>query len=204
MTKIYNLRIDRSQYQYDDYDGSYRGDMGAAPDALLELNAMNELPWKSLPEILEFDTTNPARLETVHIAHVDSIMDVFSNQLIEALKSVGSLDWTLVPARFFDQATKEEVCKGKFSGVFFEYHNDFFDYESSDFTTPKFYDEDTDRMRKKVSVIKKMVLREPNGGFPPFFRLLADPKIPLVSEVAHDAIVKAGLEGLDMTLAGEY
>lgn len=205
MTKIFYLRKDYSNYGTDDRDGIYRGDMSNIPDSMLELSAMEEfLPWKKLPEVLEFDTSKPTRLKTTNYPHVDVVIDIFSNELIQSLSNAGNIDWTLVPVRFFDRATGEEVCAGRFSAVFFDYHCDFFDYELSDFEQQKWSDKTPERVRKKVSTIKKMMLKKPKDGFPPFFYLLADPKDRFITEAAHNAIVESELEGVEIALAGEF
>jgi len=205
VTKIYELHVDNSLYNEDDYDGRYRGIIDDTPDSLTELCELEEqMSWKKMPPVLEFNTTDPARLEAVNVAKVNSFVDVFSEQLIDVFTSVGNTDWTLVPTRFFDKYTKKEVCHGKFTAVFFEYHSDFFNYELSEYTSREHFRNATERMQKQVNAISKMILNEPNGGFPPFFRLLANPLRALVSEDAHNAILEAELKGLSMYLNSEF
>ena len=122
--------------------------------------------------------------------------------IIDVLNGVSKVDWTLIPVRFFNPASGEEVLSGRFSAVFFDEFGDYFDYEKSEYDEIDWSlrppDMVTERMRKKVLVVHKMVLQEPDSGFPPCFRLLASSTGLYISEAAHEAILKAGLTGLKL------
>ena len=161
-----------------------------------------------MPASVDFDSRDISRLQSTNIARVDATISIFSNELINAICSVGDPAWTLVPARFYDENNGKEVCSGRFSAVFFEYFEDYLDYDESDYDLIDWsiYPQDkvTDRMRKKVGVIRKMVLREPDSGFPPCFRLLASSTRLYVSESAYNAIVNSAIEGLSLFSIGDF
>ena len=196
MTKIYDLSFESALYR-DDWDGHYLGKKSTTPDSLVELS---QSPHITLPDLLEFETHNPERLRKVNVATANSGVKMHSQKVIDAISSTGDVDWTLIPVRFVDKSNGDEVCEGKFSGVFFEYHSDFFDYERSEYKPRDWSswppEKLTDRMRKKVQSVKKMVLKEPDMGFPPCFQLLAIPYSLYISEAAYKAIVRAELTGL--------
>ena len=155
-----------------------------------------------MPDTLDFDTKNATRLEKVNFATVDSGVDVLSKEAIDAIESVGDIDWKLVPARFFDDTTGEEICAGRFYGVFFEFHANYFDYEKSDYDLRDWSsippEKVSDRMRKMVLIVRKMVLREPKQGFLPCFRLLASSPGLYITEAAYSAIIDKNLKGLKL------
>ena len=199
MAKVYDLSFESSLYSDDD-DGYYLGNKGKTPISIVELS---QRPDIKLPDVLEFETHNPTRLKKVNIATANTSINILSQNLIDTIRSTGEVDWTLVPARFFNKTTGEEVCKDKFSGVFFEFHSDFFDYENSEYKPMDWSswppEKLTDRIRKQVRSAKIIVLREPDTGFPPCFQLLAISSRLYISEVAYKAIIKADLKGLRLT-----
>ena len=201
MTKIYILSADNSLYR-NDRDGYYRGDRGTTPKSVVELCRREQLPHLVMPDTLDFDTKNATRLEKVNFATVDSGVDVLSKEAIDAIESVGDIDWKLVPARFFDDTTGEEICAGRFYGVFFEFHANYFDYEKSDYDLRDWSsippEKVSDRMRKMVLIVRKMVLREPKQGFLPCFRLLASSPGLYITEAAYSAIIDKNLKGLKL------
>ena len=110
MAKVYDLSFESSLYSDDD-DGYYRGNKGKTPISIVELS---ERPDIKLPDVLEFETHNPTRLKKVNIATANTSINILSQNLIDTIRSTGEVDWTLVPARFFNKTTGEEVCKAKF------------------------------------------------------------------------------------------
>ena len=204
VTKVYRLSPDYKLYNdnYDE-DGVYQGNKGSTPSSIIELSQLERLQHLKIPDTLDFNTKNPKRLKLVNIARVDLVSNVLSEELIDTIGSVGEVEWTLVPARFFDESTGEEVCISRFFGVFFHHYQDYFDYDQSDYDPRDWssFPEDkvTDRMRKLVLNTRKSVLREPTQGFAPCFKLLASPTSGLlVSEKAQNAIVQADLKGLQI------
>jgi len=200
LKRIYDISLDYSNYHVDDEDGYYRGDLQTEPFGVVELS--QKLPHIVVPETFDFDVCNIDRLVAASIAKVNSGTTVFTNELINVLNGVSKVDWTLFPVRFFNPASGEEVLSGRFSAVFFDEFGDYFDYENSDYDDIDWSlappDKVTERMRKNVSVVRKMVLKEPDGGFPPCFRLLASSTGLYISESAHTAILEAGLTGLNL------
>lgn len=158
---------------------------------------------RDMPASFDFNSDKSTRLSEVNIVLQRTSVDIFSNNLIKIITNAGTVNWTLVPARFFKSPTEFEVSIGFFSAVFFEYFSDFFDYENSEY---KFLrpDHPLERQRKKVVSVKKLILKEPEDGFPPYFKLLALPRKNLINEKTHDAILAAGITNIKMTLIGDF
>ena len=114
MTKIYDLSFESALYR-DDWDGHYLGKRSTTPVSLVELS---QSPHITLPDLLEFETHNPERLRKVNVATANSGVKMLSQKVIDAISSTGDVDWTLIPVRFVDKSNGDEVCEGKFSGVF--------------------------------------------------------------------------------------
>lgn len=205
MAKIYEIWHDTDNYGKEDYDGIFRGDKFSVPASTSEQSQqrLSKAP-KEMPESFDFDTDNPERLQNVNIALHTSNLDIFSKNLLDVISSVGSIEWTLIPTRFFNTSTKKEVCEGQFSAVFFEYFIDCFDYELSEYRPALYPDHFLERARKEVGTVNKLVLKEPDGGFPPYFRVLADPLNSLINAETYDAIVKADIQGVNMRLIGDF
>lgn len=197
MTKIYEIRADRENYDGEDWDGVFHGDRYSIPSSTMEQSQQRsgKAP-KTMPASFDFDTDNPDRLKNVNIVSQRTNVEVFSNILIHLIGSVGAVDWTLVPARFFDSSTGNEISTGDFSAVYFEYFSDCFDYELSEYQPSRY--------GKKVRAIKNLVLKEPEDGFPPFFKLLASPIPNYISEATYEAIIAGGIANLRTSLIGDF
>ena len=210
MTKIYSLRCDTS-IAYNkknlDHDGRIVGEKFGKASYTTELTHIP--PWSKInpDETVSFITDNEERLSRSHYPVVDTNLDILSLHLIETIESVGPVNWTLKPVIFTDRQG-ENVSADRFKVAYSNEHCDCFDYEQSEYkmrdwsASPQ--DRVTERMRKLASIVKKLVLREPENGFPPFFRILADPMDLYISEACHDAIADAGHTGLSMLEIGEF
>ncbi len=203
MAKIYSLSCDRND-AYDkneDYDGQIVGDKYGKMSYVTELNHIPPWSKRIMPEIVTFITENEERLNHANYPTINTTLDVLSCPLIETIQSVGPVDWTLAPANFIDKQGNK-VSDGHFKIAYPNEHCDCFDYEHSDYEEMDFSDDPpdrvTERMLKEVAFVTKLVIRKPENGFPPYFRILADPMQLYISEACHDAIVNAGHTGLKM------
>jgi hypothetical protein len=132
---------------------------------------------------------------------VDDNLVVMSNRMISILSSIKALNVKLISAivlddtyivdnRFDDDGNlKPDIPMIEdFSLIQIMDVLKVFDFEKSDFTplksNPDF-----------PGVVKKMVLREPSGGFPPIFRLFEQPTTVIVSEKAKEELIKHSIKG---------
>ena len=210
MAKIFALRYDRDSHYSktsNDYDGILMGDEYKIVNNTTELSHIP--PWSKLtvPETLSFKTENEERLNRANFPLANTTLDILSRQLIDTIESVGPVNWTLVPAHFTDKQGKQ-LNIDRFMVVYLHEHSDCFDYEQSEYEMRDYsnapQDRVTERMRKRAGVVKKLVLREPESGFPPYFRVLAYSLKLYISEECRDAIVEAGHTGLSMTEIGNF
>ena len=193
--------IDRNNYELspNDIDGVYEGDRMTLPSPVSELRVLDFYPELVMPECIELITTNK-NLDRVHMPANTATLEIFSHELIDAVISAGTPDWKLVPVKFIDKKTREEVSQGRYSAVYFNEFCDCFDYDRSEYENknwgrrriPERYKE------KKVGLIKKRAFLEPEDGYPSLFRVLAEPTRLYVSEKGRAAIENAKLEGISM------
>jgi hypothetical protein len=132
---------------------------------------------------------------------VDDDLVVMSNRMISILSSTKGLnvklfstilldDTYIVDNRFDDDGNlKPEIpVITDFSLIQIMDILKVFDFEMSDFrplkSNPDF-----------PGIVKKMVLREPRGGFPPIFRLFEKPTTVVISEVVKEELTKHGIKG---------
>ena len=209
MAKIYSLKYDRSDYSKAsyDYDAVFQGDKYKIVKMTTELSHLPPSSKLTLPETLTFTTENEERLNRANFPIANANLNILSRPLIDTIESVDQVNWTLVPALFTDKQGKE-VNIDRFMVVYLNEHIDCFDYEQSEYEMMDYsngpQDHITERMRKRAGVVKKLVLREPESGFPPYFRVLTDSFNLYISEACRDAIVEAGHTGLSMTEIGDF
>ena len=210
MSKIYGLMQGHNIHSDEDYDGVFLGDKLDIALSVSELKH-SSLARSKMQTYIQFTTSNPNRLSDLNMLYTNTSIDVISVALVNTIKSVGSLDVELVPARFIDSTTGENVCEGKFVCVYLNEFLDCLDYDKSIYKMKDWslisqdsQEKVTDRMRKKVRSLKKMILLEPKGGFPPYFKLLATPVGLYISSAAYHAIVKADLKYLRLPLISDF
>ena len=203
MTILYYLEGYVADSDSSGYDAVFLGPAAETPSTFSELAHVNNPPildtLQSIPTKLEFSTPNVERLSRTNIVYNDFSFNIISQPLIDAVSSTGPMDWTLIPAKFFNEG--KEVCQGRFSAVYFNEHSEFFDYELSEYkrynrNIPK--DRFNERMLLPVRLIKKMVLKEPKEGFPPYFRLAASAAKVYVSSACREAILDAKIDNVRM------
>lgn len=131
---------------------------------------------------------------------VDSGIEVMSKKMIDVLENVGQIKWNLLSTLLIDDTFLEnpidkngnvlpevKVLKGFYVVQLLEQLS-VFDFDNSDFkvlrSNPAF-----------PGVVKKMVLRQPEGGFPPIFRMAEKPASLFISQRAKEALEKNNIKG---------
>lgn len=155
----------------------------------------------SVPTPVKFlGNFNTVKLETDYPV-VDDDLVVMSTRMVNALSSIRGLNVKLISAillddtyivnnRFDDDGnlTPGIPVIGDFSLIQIMDILKVFDFEKSDFRPLKSNPD-------LPGVVKKLVLREPPGGFPPIFRLFEKPTTVVISAEAKEALVKHGIKG---------
>lgn len=87
------------EFASEKYRANYKGGDNV-PTIHHELNFLNDPPRDNplvIPDMIEFSVSKTT-LEMDWIA-TKSSHDIFSNRLVDVIRSVGSVEWTLVPVR---------------------------------------------------------------------------------------------------------
>lgn len=125
---------------------------------------------------------------------------VFSKRMLNTLLDVGPLNYHATPAVMFDYTYLGERFKSPgqlkddvpanydYSIIQLLEFTEAFDYDKSE------YEED-DVFPDEVGIIKKLVLKEPDGGFPPIFKMKECMRYTFVTGKAKEALIKNGIQG---------
>jgi hypothetical protein len=165
----------------------------------------NSVFWRmkenlNLPNPVEFDAIGKV-FETLDYPYTDVWWIIMSKRMLDTLLSVGNFRHRAYPVVMIDckQIHNEELGKKSNSGI--EYNNfsavqvledlDVFDWENS------IYERDSESPDVLES-IEELVLKEPEEGFPPLFRVVTSYlKTRLyISSEARTALEAAGIRGV--------
>jgi hypothetical protein len=129
---------------------------------------------------------------------------IMSRRMYYVLTSLGPFPHRVIPialidsTRFPDQPERYFLADGQPNSEVTDFnslvavqileHNDYFDFEHSDYKP-------SSRLPGRVKSVNRYVLNEPTEGFPPLFRLAADPVILFISAKAREALREAGIRG---------
>lgn len=154
------------------------------------LNTQDSFP---VPEPVEFTGFFPTVLET-DMPIAERNLPFFSRAFLAALLEVRDFPHRVITTRITDDVsggdpdyplgrTTDDYVLIQVLG-----HLNILDLERSEYSN---YDEEIDRVRG----LKKTVLRIPEAGLPPLFRLTASPTLLLVSAAGRAALEAAGIRG---------
>ena len=148
----------------------------------------------NLPERIEFDAVFDAIQSSDYpINNVD--WNIMSQKMLNTLLSVGNFRYKAIPIVMVDceviglGGQRSEKEDHRFIAVQLLEHLDIFDWENS------VYEPDLTRT-DLVDSIDKLVLKQPQDGFPPIFRLSVYPYVLFVSGKARMALEQAGIKGV--------
>lgn len=125
---------------------------------------------------------------------------LMSRRMLEALLAVGDFPHRAVPVCLVDETvpvSKRRDSNGKmradvvddgFVAVQLTSHLDVFDRQRSEYEADTLFPDE-------VGIIRKLVLKEPVGGFPPLFRLSAKSNYLFVSEKAKQRLEQEKIQG---------
>jgi hypothetical protein len=153
-----------------------------------------------VPERILFEA-NRKTLANVDYPINDLAWPIMSRRMLEALLAAGPfphraiplvmLDDTVPTARRLDESghPRPGVGDDRFVAVHLLEHTDALDLERSTYEPHGF-------LPGRMSMITRVVLKEPPGGLPPLFRLFAKPTVLFVSAAGRRALEAAGIGGV--------
>jgi hypothetical protein len=152
-----------------------------------------------LPQPIEYESIEKV-LESTDYPYNSNSFPIMSKQMLDVLQSVGNFSHQTIPVVMIDTTaiySEEErgyirtgIKNNNFALMRIPEYLDAFDWENS------VYKLDPDLPgRVELSTVKKIVLKEPEEGFPPLFKLSAMPYRLLVSAEAKTALETAGIRG---------
>lgn len=152
-----------------------------------------------LPEVLYF-TADFGSIPQYDYPLTDITAPVMSKRMLDVFKGISDFKHLSVPVMMldynylddqFDKAgnLKSDVPVNKdYMAVQLKEYTKAFDYENSKYEMDLAFPED-------VGTIEKLVLKEPESGFPPLFRLEESKRHLIVNQEAREALEKNGIVG---------
>ena len=148
----------------------------------------------NLPERIEFDAIFDV-IQSSDYPINDVGWSIMSQKMLDILLSIGSFPHRVIPLVMVDcevigsGGKRSEKENHRFIAVQLLEHLDIFDWENS------VYEPDL-TITDLVDSIDKLVLKQPQDGFPPIFRLSVYPYVLFVSGKARMALEHAGIKGV--------
>jgi hypothetical protein len=137
-------------------------------------------------------------------------LPLMSWRMLEVLTRVGNFPHQAVPTQIVDFELQYEIeeylgnqdfntdtCNSNYFAVKLLEHLDVIDRERSEFER---YVSDPPDL---PPVVTRLVMREPDQGFPPLFRVDGDPVLLFVSPVAKEALEQANIKGIRFLAYGD-
>ena len=134
------------------------------------------------------------RMQVTDYPYIKENWPIMSRKMLDILLAVGDFPHQVIPVvmrNVFDDPPIEEFHN--FVAVQLLEHLDAFDWDKSVYTLKKGRSGIT-----YASSVKKLVLREPEGGFPPLFRIDQVETRLFVSRNAKIALEAANIQGIDL------
>ncbi|MDX8363389.1 imm11 family protein [Cytobacillus sp. IB215316] len=188
----YDRLID--EYEYDAYsDHPFEGESTFATDIMG--------PWEiELPKII-YCRADFRFIHNTDYPCVDICTDsVFSKKIFDVILNLSELNYRSVPVIMVDDTypddplredgtLKDEVKREEYVAVQLMDSVNAFDHDNSEYDNSHIFP-------GEVGNIHKLVLKEPEGGFPSIFRIKEQGHM-FVSSQAKEALVKAGIKGCE-------
>ena len=162
----------------------------------------------SLPSRIEFEA-NFRSLAVIDFPYNDVEWPIMSVRMLEVLREVGPFQHEAVALSMLDDTLRSSERRdekgvarpgdeeNRFIAVNRLEELDAIDWEAS-------VCERHDKFPQYVSVITRLVVRTPGGGFPPVFRLAAYPSPVFVSSIARRALEVAGVTGVECVDVADF
>jgi hypothetical protein len=165
-------------------------------------NGLYEITPYELPDPVIF-YAHPLALTSVDYLTSNVYWPVMSRRMYYALLTVGNFPHRAIPIAMMDStqspfAQEQRLASGKpnpeitnfndFVAVQLLEYSNFFDFERSSYTR-------NSRRSDWIDTIDAYVMNEPPEGFPPLFRLAADPVVLFISAKARETLRESDVRG---------
>ena len=134
--------------------------------------------------------------EGIDYLYTEPKLPVMSKRMLSVLRSVRDFPHQVIPVTIEDVEVTFDSLPDSSGRVSTDYvavqlteQLDIFDRKKSDYDV---YDDDPD----EIEYINKLVLKVPESGLPPIFKIIEDPIVMYVSPEAKTALEEAGITGI--------
>ena len=134
--------------------------------------------------------------EGIDYLYTEPKLPVMSKRMLSVLRSVRDFPHQAIPVTIEDVEVTFDSLPDSSGRVSTDYvavqlteQLDIFDRKKSDYDV---YDDDPD----EIEYINKLVLKVPESGLPPIFKIIEDPIVMYVSPEAKTALEEAGITGI--------
>lgn len=187
------------------WDSSHSGDelynarLVKFPDFESAVGLMSTRELK-LPDTVYFEADFKV-LQKTDFPTNDSNWPLMSSRMLKILTAHQSFKYRIIPVVMLNSTIspkersddlgqpKKEYADYDFSALYLLEHLDAFDWDKSEYIPHK-------RLPNKVSSISKLVLKTPEGGFPPIFRLSVKSSYLFVSREIKEELEKNDIKGV--------
>jgi hypothetical protein len=159
-------------------------------------------PIKALPKRIEFDA-GYEDLQLMDYLHNNVQWPILSQQMLHVLLSLGKFSYQAIPLVMVDDVldwdTMEPTGRESHDYIALQLleHQDLFDWENSVY-------EHNPNKPNPFNSLQTLVLKTPETGFPPIFRIPTLPRRLFVSAQARAALETAALQGLKFIPLSEF
>ncbi|MCP3961973.1 MAG: hypothetical protein GY719_29375 [bacterium] len=172
-----------------------RREAGNFEDAeIREFEGMDRMFWlettpKRHPPVIEV-VANTRALAATDLPFTDRAWPIVSRRMLHAILSTGSFAHETVPVHFLPRRRGDPEVQDDYVVLRLLSQLDVFDRDRSEFKLSRINP-------KRTRSIRHLVLRCPQGGFPPCFRVPEDTAMLFLSGEAKAALEEIGVRGLD-------
>jgi len=183
MNKVYLVKHDYDHSGENERDAFHIPFVGVESIGVI----MNGVENSELPSKISFQA-NFKLIDDYDYPLTDLTIPIMSDRMIKIFKSLDDLKLRFINVVMIDDLSCEIISKKDFFAIQIMEYTDAFDYENSEY-----------RMRrgrnKKVGVISKLRLREPENGFPSIFRIKESSSKLFINSKAKEALEKENIKG---------
>jgi hypothetical protein len=187
---------------YDDLDGAFydcaqisiKGKIGIAKREITDSGIWSVLTAQ-VPEKITL-VAEPALLSKTDFPHIEytCFWPIMSRRMVEVLLSVGDFPHQIIPITVTDFLGDPIECD--YVILHLKQLSDVMDMEESIYIKKQ---SRIDPSQTIIGTIEKLRLKEPEGGFPPIFRVKWNQVSLYVSSEAKDALEAAGIQGISLS-----
>jgi hypothetical protein len=207
--QAYEIKVWRSQWEGYDESEMYEwdADLVKFPDwDYLKIEFWKPQPITALPELITFDAAL-CFTEMVDFVYNDAHWPIVSKPMLTALQSIGAFFHQVIPLIIADdslrydehlkQDVRSDIKSYNYLALQLLEHLDIFDWDNSDY---QLLDGDNSTVPpvapNRLFKLSKLVLKQPDTGYPPIFRITALPRHLFVSAQAKAQLEAHNIQGI--------